>query len=187
MSVKVASATAVTAFQHAGLGALISAAGSPLYEERIADYWSLTAQKRPYCILHPETTEDVVQVLKVLLSVPDYQFAVRSGGHVAWGASNIDNGVCIDLGVHLNKTMVDKEKGIVLIQPGARWRDVYKEIEPMGIIVAGGRTGGVGVAGLLTGGGISVSKRLEDVWEPEPKLTGTSGKSHELYSAATNS
>lgn len=31
----------------------------------------------------------------------------------------------------------------------------YKYIEPYGIAVAGGRTGGVGVAGLLTGGGIS--------------------------------
>lgn len=154
---RAAAATAVAALEDTGLGDLVSAAGSSLYEERIADYWSLTAQKRPHCILHPRTTDDVVKILKVLVPFSSCEFAVRSGGHVAWGASNIDDGICIDLGVHLNKTTVDKDKGIVSIQPGARWKDVYKEIEPLGVMVAGGRSGGVGVAGLLTGGGISVS------------------------------
>lgn len=151
-----ASATAVvTALADQGLGDLISAADSPLYKERIEAYWSLTAQKRPHCIVAPKTTGDVVKIIKAIVSVPDCNFAVRSGGHIAWGASNIDGGVCIDLGVHMNQTTVNKEKGTVSLQPGARWRDVYKEIEPHGVAVAGGRTAGVGVAGLLTGGGIS--------------------------------
>lgn len=62
----------------------------------------------------------------------------------------------IDLGLHMTSVVsVDKEKYIVSLQPGGRWRDVYKIIESYGVAVAGGRTGGVGVAGLLTGGGIS--------------------------------
>jgi FAD/FMN-containing dehydrogenase len=157
MALEAASVAVVTALDKAGLADLICPADSALYQERIASYWSLSAQKRPHCIVHPHTTEQVAQVLEAILSVPGCCFAIRSGGHIAWGASNIDGGVCIDLGVHMNSVSVDKEKGLVSIQPGARWRDVYKEIEPHGVAVAGGRTGGVGVGGLLTGGGISVS------------------------------
>lgn len=55
----------------------------------------------------------------------------------------------------MNQVSVNEEKTVVSLGPGGRWRDVYNQIHPTGITVAGGRTGGVGVAGLLTGGGIS--------------------------------
>lgn len=156
MALKSFSAAAVAALNDAGLQDLICPADSELYRQRIADYWSLSAQKKPYCLVHPRSTEDVVKTIKAILSVPGCHFAIRSGGHVAWGASNIEDGICIDLGMHLNSVDIQKDKGIVSIQPGARWREVYQKIAPHGIAVAGGRTGGVGVAGLLTGGGISV-------------------------------
>ncbi|KAK8139408.1 hypothetical protein PG984_002788 [Apiospora sp. TS-2023a] len=157
-AIRIASESVVTALTKAGLDeALLSPAGSTRYDERVASYFSLTAQKRPFCFVHPKTTEDVALVLKTILANPDARFAIRSGGHVMWGASNIDDGICIDLGVHMNQTTVDKEKGIVSIQPGARWRNVYEYLGAShpDIVVAGGRSAGVGVAGLLTGGGIS--------------------------------
>ncbi|KAI4600337.1 hypothetical protein KJ359_000691 [Pestalotiopsis sp. 9143b] len=155
MSLKSASASAVLALQDAGLGDTICHADSDLYRERIADYWTLSAQKRPHCLVHPRSTGDVVKILKAILSVSDCHFAIRSGGHIAWGASNIDDGICIDLGVSLKSVEIKKDEGIVSIQPGARWREVYGAIAPHGIAVAGGRTAGVGAGGLLTGGGIS--------------------------------
>jgi FAD/FMN-containing dehydrogenase len=41
------------------------------------------------------------------------------------------------------------------IGPGARWKEVYVELEKHGRLVAGGRNGKVGVGGLLLGGGLT--------------------------------
>lgn len=84
MSLRIAAEAAVTGLKEAGLGSLICAAGSVLYNERISSYWSLTAQKKPYAILHPKFTEDVVKIVKTVVAIPDLMFAVRSGGHIAW-------------------------------------------------------------------------------------------------------
>ncbi|KAK8048223.1 hypothetical protein PG994_009953 [Apiospora phragmitis] len=143
MTLRVASEAVVSELVRGGLEELLSPAGSTRYDERISSYFSLTAQKKPFCFVHPKTTAKVALILKTLLANPDARFAIRSGGHVMWGASNIDDSICIDLGVHMNYTSVDKEKGIVSIQPGARWREVYKSLELHN------------VAGLLTGVGIS--------------------------------
>lgn len=155
MSLNSASTAAVVALRNAGLHHLISLSDSALYKERIVNYWSLAAQKKPHCILHPKTTADVVTIIKTIVPIPGCHFAVRSGGHIAWAANNLDDGVVIDLGLHMTSVSVEKATGIVSLQPGSRWRDVYKKLEPYGVTVAGGRTGSVGVAGFLTGGGIS--------------------------------
>lgn len=93
MTLQKAAANVATALADAGLGHLICGADSDLYADRIADYWSLTAQKRPHAIIHPKNTNDVVEIIKVLVAHPECQFAVRSGGHIAWGASNIEDGI----------------------------------------------------------------------------------------------
>lgn len=93
MTLQEAAANVVTALVNTNLGHLICRADSDLYAERIADFWSLTAQKHPHAILHPKSTDDVVEIVRVLVANPDCQFAVRSGGHVAWDASNIEEGI----------------------------------------------------------------------------------------------
>lgn len=80
------------------------------------------------------------------------QFAVRGGGHTPWaGASNIQNGVTIDLSL-MNKTIYNKEKSTASVQPGARWQGVYETLDKLGVAIPGGRAGTVGVAGLTLGG-----------------------------------
>lgn len=153
-TLEIASVAATAALREAGLGDLISTNESDLYSKRIADYWSLAAQKKPYCIVHPKSTQDVAIILNTIVPIQDCRFAVRSGGHIAWAANNLDGGIVIDLGLYMTSVTVDAS-GIVSLQPGSRWRDVYKKLEPHGVTVAGGRTGGVGVGGFLTGGGIS--------------------------------
>lgn len=93
MTIQTAAATVITSMVDAGLGQLVYHADSELYRERIADFWSLTAQKHPHAIFHPKTTEDVARIVKILVANSDCQFAVRSGGHIAWGASNIEGGI----------------------------------------------------------------------------------------------
>ena len=108
--------------------------------------------------MQPESTEQVSHVMKLLVedsSCKQVQFAVRSGGHTTWANSNnIENGLTIDLGL-LNQTKLDPSTTIAAIQPGSRWNQVYATLDPLGVTVAGGRAGSVGVAGFLMGGGNS--------------------------------
>ncbi|KAJ6439279.1 6-hydroxy-D-nicotine oxidase [Purpureocillium lavendulum] len=83
------------------------------------------------------------------------EFAVRSGGHSHWaGGSSIQGGVTIDL-IHFNTVSYDPSAQVASLGPSLRWGDVYEALESKGVMVAGGRDGNVGVAGLLTGGGNS--------------------------------
>lgn len=95
-------------------------------------------------------------MVKVLTS-PDTscEFAIRSGGHL-WipGASNAPGGVTVDLR-GLKSINLSADKTTVSVGVGATWDAVYAKLDPLGLSVAGGRVGGVGVGGLTLGGGIS--------------------------------
>ena len=47
---------------------------------------------------------------------------------------------------------INAAKTVASIGPGARWVDVYNFLDPLGVMVTGGRSGTVGVGGLITGG-----------------------------------
>lgn len=49
--------------------------------------------------------------------------------------------------------VVDTDSETVRFGPGGRWADVYAALAPYDRIIAGGREGQVGVAGLILGGG----------------------------------
>lgn len=79
-------------------------------------------------------------------------FAVKSGGHAAFrGASNIQNGITIDL-EHMNELSVSADKTVTHIGPGNRWEHVYAYLDPLNLAVIGGRNGDIGVGGLTLGG-----------------------------------
>lgn len=81
--------------------------------------------------------------------------AVVSGGHSSnEGASNIDDGLTIDLAVFSNVTL-SEDREWVWIGSAARWTDVYAELQTHGLTVAGGRVGHVGAGGYVLGGGFS--------------------------------
>lgn len=84
----------------------------------------------------------------------DWHIAVRSGGHSMGAISNIAQGVTIDLTL-LNSTTYDEATNIASIQPGARWKDAFADLDEYGVTATGGRDGGVGVGGFLLGGGMS--------------------------------
>ncbi|KAF9877883.1 hypothetical protein CkaCkLH20_04459 [Colletotrichum karsti] len=138
-----------------GLGEQLVYPQESRYHEVVTPHWSLTAQLTPYCVVQPTTTEEVSKAVAVLAKVEGCIFAVRSGGHCVWpGSSNCDNGIVIDLG-KLNGIEYDREKKVVKVQAGCRWRDVYRKAEDNGVTVSGGREGAVGVGGFLCGGGFS--------------------------------
>lgn len=56
---------------------------------------------------------------------------------------------------YMNTTTYDATSKVATILPGATWQSVYEVLAPSGVIVAGGRAGGIGAAGFITGGGNS--------------------------------
>ncbi|RAL08838.1 FAD-binding oxidoreductase [Aspergillus homomorphus CBS 101889] len=131
-------------------------AGSLAYNSSLASYFSQQeAQLYPNCIVAPTTVDDVSTAVHYLTSNSRCDFAIRSGGHIVFaGAANINDGVTIDLR-GLDTIEVNDDHSTVTVGAGATWGDVYKALEPMNLMVAGGRVGQVGVGGLTTGGGIS--------------------------------
>ncbi|KAK5633168.1 hypothetical protein RRF57_008882 [Xylaria bambusicola] len=145
--------------------------GNPAYEASLASYFSAQQETiRPACVILPKNVADVSGAIKNLAgdeaeeryrsaggngSLAGDTFAVRSGGHSSWaGASNIDNGVTIDLS-RLSSGDVDVDGNTVRVSPAATWHAVYEKLDPIGRSVAGGRVASVGVGGLTLSGGIS--------------------------------
>ncbi|KAK7935418.1 hypothetical protein PG985_000913 [Apiospora marii] len=123
------------------------------YNAREAEYYSASARMSPSCIVQPKVAEEVSKVIKLLVTSTDTNWAVRCGGHTAWGpAADIHDGVTIDLGL-MNQTEYDPETQTAKIQGGSLWKDVYSTLEPYGVTVPGGRTSTVGVGGFILGGG----------------------------------
>lgn len=141
-------------FDNDGLQKRVLLPDSAEYQERQNSFWSLYSKVEPAIIVCPTSAQVVSTVLKTLTNAGQ-PFAVRSGGHTQWtGANNIQGGVTIDL-QYLNQIKFDKDTEVVDIGPGARWKEVYTELETHGRLVAGGRNGKVGVGGLLLGGGLT--------------------------------
>ncbi|MEV7973833.1 LLM class flavin-dependent oxidoreductase [Cellulomonas sp. NPDC089187] len=107
----------------------------------------------PGLVLRPSDTAGVVAALG-WARTQDVPLAVRSGGHGISGRSTNDGGIVIDLG-RLNRIEVlDETARLVRIEPGARWGEVAQALTPYGWALTSGDSGGVGVGGLATAGGI---------------------------------
>ncbi len=136
----------------AGLQSQVLVPGEAEYDARQDSYWSNSAKISPAAIVRPRSAGEVAAALKALVGAKQ-RFAVRSGGHTNWaGSNNIEGGVTIDLSL-LNAVVYDAAHETADIGPGCRWREVYAELHKHGRVVAGGREGNVGVAGLILGGG----------------------------------
>ncbi|RDW85408.1 hypothetical protein BP5796_03733 [Coleophoma crateriformis] len=138
------------------LGNKVSYAGNAVFANSVASYFSAqSASVVPQCIVKATSSSDVATAVKVLSFLQrissDYcQFAIRSGGHMHWaGAASIDRGVVLDLS-SLNRVSVREDRTIASVEPGAKWGEVYMQLDAMGLSVTGGRVFDAGV-----GGGIS--------------------------------
>lgn len=126
------------------------------FDKQQSSYW-LFEQAHDYVPHCRVAASDASDVSAFINAISDTQtpFAVRSGGHSFLpGASNIDRGVTLDLS-NLNKIELSEDKKTVLLQPAARWIDVYRALEQHTLSVTGGRAPSVGVGGYVLGGGSS--------------------------------
>ncbi|KAF1980793.1 FAD-binding domain-containing protein, partial [Aulographum hederae CBS 113979] len=118
----------------------------------------------PVCRLEPHSAEDVSFALQVLTH---YQcpFSVKSGGHATMPlASNMENGVTIDLGQMSQVKLFPataSTQAHATVGAGAIWFHIFRALEPFGMTVVGGRNANVGVGGLALGGGFSFFSTME--------------------------
>jgi FAD/FMN-containing dehydrogenase len=134
------------------LPSVVHLPGSLEYNELHSRYYSLQQQElSPACTVEPTTVQDVSRALRIA-EAGRCQFAVASGGHMAWkGSSNIDDGFVFDLSV-MNGIDISPKGDVVKLGPGSRWTDVYAQLAPHNISVPGARINNVGVAGFLAMG-----------------------------------
>ncbi|MBF4635170.1 LLM class flavin-dependent oxidoreductase [Agreia pratensis] len=108
----------------------------------------------PGLVLRPSTVDEVRDALLFARRHPSLPLGIRSGGHGISGRSTNDGGIVIDLKKLNEIEVVDADKRLVRIGPGARWMDVAAALQPFGLALSSGDYGGVGVGGLATAGGV---------------------------------
>lgn len=137
----------------AGLQSRILLPDDEKYTERVNSYWCNSAKLRPAAIVQPSSALEVSTAVKALAGAGQV-FAIRAGGHTNFaGSNNIDgSGVTIDLGL-LNATTYDAATQTAHVEPAAKWKNVYLELDKYGRVVIGAREAEVGVGGFLLGGG----------------------------------
>jgi hypothetical protein len=113
----------------------------------------------PGLVFNVTTTEQVADALAFAREHEGVPMGVRSGGHGISGRSTNDGGIVINLAGLDGMEMMDEERNLVRIGPGARWMDVAAFLHPHNLAITSGDYGGVGVGGLATAGGIGFIAR----------------------------
>lgn len=119
--------------------------------------WDMTCRLRPACILAPSSAEDMAAIVKALTEF-GAPFAIRGGGHspIIEAANIGSDGILIST-TKLKILQLSPDHSILQVGSGNRWHEIYSYLEKTGTgkMVAGGRTGVVGVGGYFMGGGSS--------------------------------
>lgn len=113
----------------------------------------------PGIVLQPDSPAQVAAAIGFARRHPDLPLSVRSGGHGISGRSTNDGGIVIDLRMLDGIEVLDAERRLVRIGPGARWAHVAAALSEHGWALTSGDYGGVGVGGLATAGGIGLLAR----------------------------
>lgn len=112
----------------------------------------------PGLVIRPRSAEEVAEAVNFARG-QDVPLSVRSGGHGVSGRSTNEGGIVIDLG-HMNRVEVlDRERRLIRLEPGARWGEVAAKLGEHGLAMSSGDYGDVGVGGLATAGGMGFLAR----------------------------
>jgi FAD/FMN-containing dehydrogenase len=113
----------------------------------------------PGIVLQPESAQQVADAVAFARRHPAATLSIRSGGHGISGRSTNDGGIVIDLRRLNGIEVLDEQRRLVRIGPGARWMEVAAALGEHGWALSSGDYGGVGVGGLATAGGIGFLAR----------------------------
>ncbi|KAJ8108357.1 hypothetical protein OPT61_g8229 [Boeremia exigua] len=127
------------------------------YEKAIVTSNLLYRFNRPRFVVQPEDAAHV-QSIVAQAKAQKLLLVIRCGGHSYAGFSTAlePNSILVDLR-KMNKVNLDVVSGIITIDAGCQWAEVYRSLingKHDGLIVNGGRCPYVGVGGYMLGGGL---------------------------------
>lgn len=157
------------------------------FKQSMNSYWAQQeCEVIPACVVRPRDVQQLCKAVTILKREYDQRrkqtgekqakglFAIRGGGHSpVSGAASIEGGVLIDLSLFCAVTP-SEDGSSVAIGAGAKWMNVSKVLDTMGLAVVGGRNSAVGVGGLTLGGKILL---VTPVPRPSPALRFAGGDS----------
>src|SRR5690606_36617622 len=115
----------------------------------------------PGLVLRPRTPDEVADALAVARAHRHLPLGIRSAGHGVSGRSTNRGGIVIDVSGMDAIEVLDAERRLVRIGPGAKWKRVAHALAPYGWALGSGDYGGVGVGRLATAGGIGFLSRSQ--------------------------
>lgn len=130
--------------------------GDPLYDRVRHSY---IRRGSPALVLRPGDAAEVAQAVRYARG-QGVTLSVRSGGHGISGRSTNDGGIVIDLSRMNRVEVLDRDRRLIRLEPGARWGEVAQTLAPHGLVISSGDYGDVGVGGLATTAGIGYLARL---------------------------
>ncbi len=113
----------------------------------------------PGLVLRPHTPQQVADAVGFARRHRHLPLGIRSGGHGISGRSTNRGGLVIDVSRMNSIEVLDPDRRLVRIGPGATWKQVAAALDPYGWALGSGDYGGVGVGGLATAGGIGLLSR----------------------------
>ncbi|KAL2786023.1 FAD binding domain protein [Aspergillus keveii] len=122
--------------------------GDENYEESLR-LWSDTCYRRAAAVVRPKTANDIASTVQYARK-HSLDLAVRGGGHSTLATSSTDGGILIDLGKEMTRVVVNPDTQTVIVQGGATWGDVSREVGRYPLAVNGGTVSMVGVGGGLS-------------------------------------
>ena len=130
--------------------------GDPAYRSVASTY---LRGGSPGLVLRPRTPQEVADALAFARRHRHVPLGLRSGGHGISGRSTNDGGIVIDVRGMNAIEVLDRQRRLVRIGPGATWKQVAAALDAYGWALGSGDYGGVGVGGLATAGGIGLLSR----------------------------
>jgi len=113
----------------------------------------------PGLVLRPRTPAEVADAIRFVSGQRDVPLGIRSAGHGVSGRSTNRGGIVIDVGAMNSIEVLNRDRRLVRIGPGATWKQIAVALLPYGWAIGSGDYGGVGVGGLATAGGIGFLSR----------------------------
>jgi FAD/FMN-containing dehydrogenase len=140
------------------LGMRVALAGEPGYDVGRVP-WNVAIDQRPFAVTHPETAEDVVDVVRAA-AASGLRVAPQSTGHAAGAlaVTDLTDVVILNLG-RLRGVVVDPVARTARVLGGSHWNDVLEASAPHGLTGMHGSAGDVSVVGYSLSGGLSFYAR----------------------------
>ncbi|WP_367849357.1 FAD-binding oxidoreductase [Rhodoferax sp. WC2427] len=113
--------------------------------------WNAMVDRQPALVVRCAGVADIVQAVR-FAQAHRLLTAVKGGGHNIAGNAVCDGGLLVDLS-QLRAVMVDPQRRVAQVEPGATLADFDHECQAFGLATPVGINSTTGIAGLTLGGG----------------------------------